>query len=323
MRLGFTPAALIPILLTACASTGDGGEVRTGWARYAEEAPPPPGPLQGALSVPTPSVRPYPEREFTAEEKAFFDSAWSAFKVDAPEWPDLKERWRAVGPEAEGLLAWNLYRGMVAARAGGALRLSERARKELVLMGEAAVPALVAGLSVRAVRREDGEEIRVGQEVLHEAAGALSVIGAASVPGLMDIAGSGEKVVAREAVGALGNIGDPRSEALLLRLADDPDAETRAAAVLALRRFGDGAARGRLVAALEDPDSFVAQRAAQALVTEKRTDAVPDLVVVLERGVREGRIFSVRASSWALQRLTGQNLGSDAAAWRRWAEKNP
>src|SRR5262245_5174876 len=182
-------------LLAGCASAGDGeGPTQVGWTRYSDEAPPPPEPLQGALSVPTPSVRPYPEREFTAEEKSFFDSAWSAFKLDAEEWPDLKTRWRALGPEAEGLLAWNLYRGMVAARAANAPRLEERARRDLVLMGEAAVPALVGGLSVRAVRREDGQEIRVGLEVLHEAAQALSVIGTPAVPGLMDIAGSGEKV---------------------------------------------------------------------------------------------------------------------------------
>lgn len=322
-RSGPLPALALLLALAGCAS-GPGGEEppRSGWGGIRDESPPPPAPLKGSLSVPTPSVRPYPEREFTAEEREWFDRAWGAFKEGAAGWPEARDRWRSMGPEAEGLLAWNLYRAMVASRAGGALHLVEDARRDLVLMGEGAVPALVAGLSVRAVRREDGSEVRVGQEVLHDAAETLSLIGEPAVPGLLDIAGSGEKGLVQEAVHALGNIGDPRAEGLLLRLAGDRDWALRGAAVLALRRYRTDRAREALLAALEDPESFVVQRASQAMVTEKRTDCLPGLVEALDRGSRAGRIFTVRAAGWALQRITGESLGTDVAAWRSWLDGN-
>jgi hypothetical protein len=310
----------LPLLLAAACAPGcasSDGEARgTGWGGIREERPEPPPPLKGALSVPTPSVAPYPVREFTAEERALFDRAWSAFKAADPRWPALKGEWIAAGPEATGVLAENLYRAMVAARARGALHLAEQARKELVLMGDGAVPVLVGGLAVRAVRTPEGEEIRLGQEVLHEAASALSLVGAPAVPGLLDIAGSGERNLVVEAAWALGNIVDPRAEGLLLRLSRDPAWEVRSAAVLALRGYPTAAARDRMVEALEDPEELVVQRGAQALVSGRHVGELPRVVDVLERGVPAGEILRVRACVFVLRSLTGERIEADPAAWR-------
>lgn len=315
--------ALLPLLLpalAACASDPDprGGDAPAagGWDRFASAEAPPPPEFSGALSVPTPSVAASPVREFTAEEKAFFDEAWRCFKEDSPRWLLARERWQAMDAAARGLLASTLHRAMVSARAQSAVHLVSRARSEIALLGEDAVPALVGGLSVRAVRREDGTVAPVGQAVLHDAAEALSVIGPPAVPGLLDIAGSGEMSLVQEAVFALGNIGDPRAEGALLRLSRDPEWALRGAAVLALRRLPGEAARDRLVEALSDPETFVAQRAAQGIVTGKRTDCLPGVVDQLERGVAAGAIFQVRACAWALKEVSGRDLGSDPAAWR-------
>jgi hypothetical protein len=306
---------VLALAAAGCASGGE--EPRSGWGGVVEERPPPPAPLTGAISVPTPSVRPYATREFTAEERAFFDRAWTSFKRGDASWPEMEVQWVSMGPEATGVLAENLYRAMVAARVSGALHLAEEARKDLVFLGEGAVPVLVGGLSVRAVRDDQGNELRVGQEVLHMASEALGLIGAPSVPGLMDIAASREPAVATEALWALGNVGDPRAEGLVLRLAEDPDWHLRAEAVLALRRYDTEAARARMVAALEDGEDLVIERAAQALATGRRMEAAPAIVDVLERAIRDGRILTSRACVFALQRITGDaKTGADPAGWR-------
>lgn len=288
-----------------------------GWGGIVEEAPEPPAPLQGKLSVPTPSVAPYPLREFTQEEQAFFDNAWTAFKQGDPAWGELRQRWWDMGPEATGLLAENVYRALVASRVQGALGLVEEAKKELVFMGEGAVPVLVGALAVRAVRTADGREVTVGQEVLHDAAEAVSVIGAPAVPGLLDIVRSGEPSLVKESLWALGNIADPRAEETIETLTTDPNSFVRSAAVLALRRYDTDPARARMVAALEDADSLVVERGAQALATGRQAAALPAVVDVLERAVREGKGLTVRACEFALQSITGEKGDHDSAGWRR------
>jgi len=310
-------AASLVLALLAAAGCASGDAPLPGRFGVIEEAPPPPEPLRGAFSVPTPSVEAPPTREFSEEERRWFDAAWAAFRAGSPGWPGARAEWVAMGPEAAGLLAENLYRAMVASRARGAIHLVERARNELVLLGEPAVPILVGAAATRAVRTPDGEEIRVGQEILHDVAEALSLIGPPSVPGLMDVARSGEKPLVREAVWALGNVGDARSEELLLALAADGDWEVRGTAVFALRRRPSPRAGEALLARLEDPEGFVVQRAAEALAEARRTDLLPGVVDALERSVRDGRTATARAAVWTLRRVSGEDHGDDAAAWRR------
>jgi hypothetical protein len=225
----------LAVLLSACASTPEDSR-NSGWGGIVEEQIEPPAPLAGKLTVPTPSVPPYPVREFTPEEQAFLDRAWAAFRREDPEWAELRIRWFDMGPEAAGVLAENLYRAMVMSRAKGALRLVEVSKKELMALRDAAVPVVIGGLSVRATRTPEGEEVRVGQEILHDAAEVASFIGAGAVPGLLDIAACGEPSLSREAIWALGNIADPRSEEALLGLSSDPNISWRSAATPRPRR---------------------------------------------------------------------------------------
>jgi hypothetical protein len=312
-------AVLVALAAAAgCASTPEQERDRpTGWGGIVEEKPPPPPPLTGRLSVPTPSVRPYPVKEWGAEEQAFFETAWAAFRRGDRGWPELRERWRSLGPEATGLLAENLYRAMVASRVRGALHLVAVAKKELEYLGGDSVPVLVGGLSVRAVKNAEGEEVVVGQEVLHDAAEALSIVGAPAVPGLLDVATSGEPVLVREAIWALGNIGDPRSEEALLAHAAAPDLLVRSAAILALRNYRTPRARAVLVAGLEDADPLVIERAAESLARGGHREAAPAVVDALERAQRDARPLPSSACVWVLQKLTGETIEADPAAWRR------
>jgi len=304
------------LLLAACAATPE-PEPNAGWGGIVEDQVEPMPPLAGKLAVPTPSVVPYPVRDFTPEELAFIDRAWAAFRKGDPAWAELRVQWFDMGPEAAGVLAENLYRAMVLSRARGALQVVEISKKELMALRDAAVPVVIGGLSVRATKTAEGEEVRVGQEILHDAAEVASFIGQGAVPGLLDIAGCGEPSLVREAVWALGNIADPRAEEALLRISSDPNIYIRAEALLALRRYPTAAAGDRLVAALEDPDSFVAERAARAIVAGKRTEVLPAVVDLLDRAARAGNILAAKECVNALSGLTGEKLGPDAAAWRR------
>jgi len=312
----FPLLAASALLLAACSTTPE-EKPTSGWGGIVEEQIEPPPPLAGKLNVPTPSVTPYPVREFSPEEQAFLDRAWAAFRKGDPAWEDLRVQWYDLGPEAAGVLAENLYRAMVVSRAKGALHLVEKAKKELMGLRDTAVPVVIGGLSVRATKTPEGEEVRVGQEILHDAAEVASFIGEGAVPGLLDIAGCGEPSLCREAIWALGNIGDPRAEEALLRLSSDPNIYVRAEALLALRRYGSAAAGQRLVAALEDPDGFVAERAARSIVAGKRTEVLPAVVDVLDRAVKDGKVVVARECVNALSGVTGEKIGPDAAEWRR------
>jgi hypothetical protein len=310
------------VSLAGCSSPGDaplpGETARTDtWSNFVEEPPAPPEPLVGPRSVPTPSIARVPNREFTPAERNLMDGAWAAFKAGDPAWEEGRVAWHALGVEARGVLAENLYRAMVAARAGGAIHLVQVARKELVLLGEESVSVLIPALATRAVVSPDGQEIRVGQEVLRDTAEALSVIGAASVPGLLDIAGSGVNVLVREAVWALGNIGDPRAETLLVALTADPDWAVRAEACRALRSLGGATAEAALLRCLEDAEGYVVQRAAESLAKRKSETCLPAVLALLDSSHRAGKTLQARASHWVLVRITGQDLPLDPEAWRR------
>jgi len=259
-----------------------------------------------------------PLRDFTEEERRFFDAAWALFRRRAPEWPEAREQWISGGPEAQSLLAENLYRAMAASRAANAPELLEVSRKELIVLGAPAVPVLVGVLATRAIRTSEGDEIRTGQELRSDAAETLALIGAPAVPGLMDVAGCGEWVFAGEAIRALGNVADPRAEDLLLRLARDEEWRTRGAAALALRGYADERAARALLAALGDREPFVAKQAAVGLARRKRDDAVPGIVEEMERAARDGRGAAVKLCGGALRSITGERHGDDPAAWRRW-----
>jgi hypothetical protein len=311
--------SLVALLALGCASDPYASESGTpsGYGGMVEEALPPPPPLKGKLTVPTPSVIPTPVREFNKDEQAWLDAAWNIFKKQDPRWPEVRQEWVAMGIEAQSVLADNLYRAMVAARAASALHLVDTARKDLVLLGEPAVPTVVYGLATRAFRGENGEEVRVGQSILHDAAETLSLIGAPAVPGLLDIARSGEKVLVTEAVWALGNIGDARARSTILELAQSSDWQTRSGATLALRGYDDTEVGAMLVRRLEDEESLVVQRAAQAMVARRNKDVLPACVGVLERSLESGRAISARGAEFTLKKLTGKSHGHDTAAWRR------
>ena len=104
-----------------------------------------------------------------------------------------------------------------------------------------------------------------------------------------------------EAIEALGWVGDSSHAGPLRGLAEDPDAEVRAAALTALGRLGDGDRESRhlFLAALKDPVAGVREAAASALsfVAEATDEAVIRALTVAlghqEIDVRKGAAFAL------------------------------
>jgi HEAT repeat protein len=168
----------------------------------------------------------------------------------------------------------------------------------------------------------------------------------------------GSRYHERVAIEALGQIGDARAAAPLRRYLDEAGAPYRSEARLALvlitsstpgpdlvellRHETQRSAQGKLVAALRQRGDTRAARPLAALVQatgdpwvkaqgiallgdlagDEAIDALitllaqPDQRVSLDGGATELSLHQVIAD--ALQRATGQALGPDPAAWRRW-----
>lgn len=130
------------------------------------------------------------------------------------------------------------------------------------------------------------------------------------------IAKSKEREVVRAAIDAAVEIrgGGQEVASELLRLARHEDPEIRAMALVRIGELGSKELWPELLRALDDPQwppRFAAMRALEALRT---TEAIGPLIERLAK--EEGRLRADFAA--ALFRLTGQDFGPNAEAWRAW-----
>lgn len=122
-----------------------------------------------------------------------------------------------------------------------------------------------------------------------------------------------------DAVDALGLLGDARALGPLQALLGQADAVLRAAAARALGMLASERALPALRARLEDPEPRVVEAAATALGLLGRPEAIDALVARLARA--EGADLRVADSlARALERISGLQLGVEAAPWQAWWE---
>ncbi|MHB9132686.1 MAG: HEAT repeat domain-containing protein [Armatimonadota bacterium] len=117
------------------------------------------------------------------------------------------------------------------------------------------------------------------------------------------------------AVAALGNIGDARVFPQVLALLNDPFPDVRCATIEALGKFGKQEAVMPLITAVNvEEDNHI--RAAIATAFKQLNDqrAILPLIVLLHDENRGPRAQAADA----LQAITGQKFGQDAAAWEKW-----
>lgn len=103
----------------------------------------------------------------------------------------------------------------------------------------------------------------------------------AAVPDLVRFLGSFSDLLRRQTAEALRNIGTPAVPALLVA-AKNPDAYTRASAVLALGGIQDPTAQAAALAAMRDSSSYVRIAAATALRTWPSANAIDAMLAALD-----------------------------------------
>jgi HEAT repeat protein len=128
---------------------------------------------------------------------------------------------------------------------------------------------------------------------------AVLDVGANALPDVRRLAGDPDADVRAAAVELLGWIGDASDDELLIEAVGDPAAEVRARAAAALGRLASADGAEALTRALGDRIYFVRLHAARALGHVGERSAVPRLL----RQAREDRFEAARAAAEAVARV--------------------
>jgi HEAT repeat protein len=250
---------------------------------------------------------------------------WAAWNTKDSNWPMWREQ-ALADPRLTEFLIGNLWRQMVQAydrsdiTPAGEVEMSpfDRARGELLVLGEPATPILV-------------EMMGAGDGVVASlSAGLLKEIGAPAIEPTLAQLERPETNARRRAIELLGHLPYARAggedavkRALADRLENDDEWIIRATAAIALGLRGGRDrdtefTRGALSRALGDDDEGVSRRAAAALAALGDPRAIPALINYLDRGFRLSRLPIIRGAQGALLSLSGEAEERDVSAWRQW-----
>lgn len=230
--------------------------------------------------------------------EAPFDSAWA-------------------GGVANMLAEWWGSPALVSALKSDTSTLRSSASYQLSAMGaeaSGAIPVLVEML---------GDADSQTRSAAASTLGGFGQAAGEAVPALIEAVNDSDEYVQYAVVGALVEIGDSRAvPALIVALYHSND-YTRYVAAVALEKFGPAAAPAvpDLVSVLDDDFAQVGSAAVDALaaIGPEAKEAVLDLIKLLE--TEDGPQHFIVAD--ALESITGQEFGEDAAAWRHWWESQP
>ncbi len=255
-------------------------------------------------------------------------------RLDSPkyeDWDTARLACTAMGPDSTYALVDALVRKFSLSQAGQ----GERARAQLALIGEPAVPILgayIEGSSGAGVKEQcalalaymrgvgDAELLRVAQNsddaVRRSVAMALGMSGTPqALQGCERIARTDSSWKVRaEAVKSLGKTRLPQTASALAACLHDEDPFVRRSAVEALGGYNCTEAVVALRDASRDPDSEVSAIAAKAFDRVLRT-----LVSMLR--AKDRKIAAAAAQS--LRDGTGQSLGSDPRSWEEYLRTHP
>jgi HEAT repeat protein len=171
-------------------------------------------------------------------------------------------------------------------------------------MGYESLPVLVLAL------RDKDPRIRAFAANVLQYSGNLSV-----APHLVVRLNDENAIVRRTALVALGSLGAVETVPAILVVLNDKDNFTRCQAALVLGTLGQDKAVSPLIKTLgNDPYPVARQVAATSLGEIGSESAVPPLIDSLD-----DENYLVRTASLvALNRITGENMGTDTDAWKSW-----
>ena len=289
----WAPAAVLTAVALAACAGNDGGGSGGSWS--------------GGGSRGAPTVDSFPE-----ETQTFMVRGLKQFSRGDPGWETTRAQWLSMGERESSFLVQAMWEALLRAQSVSQPQLVERARHELVFIGEPALPFLGGLLAEENVylaqpegAPEDAEPAPAVDDVQRrEAAEILGVLGAPAVPALARASdGAATKGGRRFALYALGNMGErggADAAAALMRSARSTDDIVRVEAVYGLRSFSDAATRDALFDALGDPEELVRKKAAEALAVRGDAAAVPALRAAIDRARGQGRIGEARDLARAL-----------------------
>lgn len=284
---------LVAALVAGCASGSDGGSSSSGSG----------------------SSGPKAIKNFPPETQAFMKAGLHQFSKGDPQWETTRAVWLAKGPDEADFLVQNMWAALLRFQGLDQPGEVERARHELVLIGEPSVPLLAAflqgGTVASVVDQQTGErrDVVVDDFARQEASAVLGLIGAPAVGPVRDaLENTTSKAGKRYALQTLGNIGDRGGAAAyepILRYLTGEDEVLRVEAAYSLRFFHDETTRSALIQALSDGDDLVRRKAAEALKNRRDATSVPAIRAAADRARAEARMTEAteldRAASWIEQ----------------------
>jgi HEAT repeat protein len=237
---------------------------------------------------------------FPKEEQGFMAAGLHQFSAGDPHWEATRAKWLAMGREEADFLVRAMWAGLLKAQAANQPQLVEKARHELAMIGEPAIPMtaqlLAGGRVYTETDAQTGEsrEVPVDDFTRGEASEILAIIGAPAVPAVAQVLSSApSKGAQRAAIETLGNIGDRGGDAAaapILPYVRGEDDVLRVEAVHALGHFHDATTRAALLDALSDEDPLVRRKSAEALVLRRDESAAVALRQAAERARAAGHL---------------------------------
>jgi HEAT repeat protein len=291
------------VALTGCASDG-GGSSRSSSSG-------------GSTASQTDVERPTPDegtvRTFDESTNEFMENGLRQFSAGDARWPETRQRWLAMGKRESDFLVSAMFAGLLAAQRANAPDLVQRARHELVLIGEPSVDFLAGILGTGTVDtiydeiEQKEKPIRVDDDTRREAAEILALIGGPAAPATAGVVGSAEtKSGRRFALQALGNMGDRGGRAAadaLVRWSRADDWVLRVEAVNGMRHFSDAGTRAGLEEALGDDERLVREKAVDGLRHRNERASLPALRRALSTAQSHARIREAQRIEATIARI--------------------
>jgi hypothetical protein len=305
-------ASIALVLATAvavpgCASDGSSGGSRSGSSG---------GGSGSQTEVERPSADDGTARTFDQATNDFMVDGLKQFSDNDPRWPETRATWLAKGKRESDFLVSAMFAGLLGSQQVNRPDMVQRARHELVLIGEPAVEFLAGILATGTVDtiydeiEEKEKEIAVDDDTRREAAEVLSLIGGPAASATARAADRAEtKSGKRFALQSLGNMGDrggrPAGEALA-RWARADDWVLRVEAVHGMRNFSDGATRSALESSLRDEEKLVREKAVTALAVRGDRSSLPALRSALSTARSNARLVEAKRIESTIARIEGR-----------------
>ncbi len=229
----------------------------------------------------------------------------------------LRDRWAADDWRRAGMILSALLRHAGPKDVDDAIRWVEKQRDPLVMQQLGDALGATESPTARTYLRGDALA-RSTPPVRAQIVRALGLLAdAPALPVLLRLAAEGDPEIRTEALHAVGRLHDARAVLPVAVFLKDGDARVRLVAAETLGLLKDPAAVPFLCHALDDEAPRVVESAANALAAIDDPGCIEALIARL-RTTYPSDLRTADAIEAAIEKITGERFGYDAAAWADW-----